>query len=233
MWELEDILHYNMNPDEAKAFKIALMWQDLSRQEFPNYQHSRLRKSGDPRKSLLFKYCYKLVQETKGLIPDHEYRLYVLAQLHILKYVATTKEHGLIDPIILVGDKAWKRWKIWKKKYDQKYRENITTSVDQQVTASSSIVSNELKRTKKFLIEKFKTIPTFEHVKKSIQDLSMIRWVSLGRVSPYYVLLSPFVGKCLSGKTFIEVFFFDLSVYDKSISQDVKMFFRQEFANEF
>ena len=111
MFDLEAILHYQMPPLEAKAYKLALLWQDATAKEYPEYNHIRLRKKGDPRKSLLFKYCYKLARETQGLIPDEQYPLYILAQLHILKHIATDNLHARIGPEILCGEKAWWRWK--------------------------------------------------------------------------------------------------------------------------
>ncbi len=75
MDELEPVFEWNMTQLEAKAFKLALMWDKLSKQELPNYKHAKFKKKGDPRKSMLFKYCYKLAKETNGLMEDYEYRL--------------------------------------------------------------------------------------------------------------------------------------------------------------
>ena len=233
MWDLEDILRYEMNSEEAKSYKIALLWMELAKHEFPDYKHTTLRKKGDPRKSILFKYCYKLVQETKGLIPDAEYRLYILAQLQILKYLALTKEHALIDPVILTGEKSWKRWKVWRAKYAQKKRETVTLIEAATVVAPNTKVANDLKSTKKFLAEKFKQVPTFEQIEQALKDHTMVRWVTIDRVSPYYILLSPWVSRCLDGRTFIEVFLFDLNVYESSITPQVRDLFRQEFNYEY
>ena len=233
MWNLEDILHYSMNEDEAKAYKISLLWMEIAKHEFPDYQHTTLRKKGDPRKSILFKYCYKLVQETKGTIPDYEYRLYILAQLQIFKYMALAEEHALIDPQILVGEKAWKRWQVWRSKYAARKRETVTLVEPVTVTVPNSRVINDLKHTKEHFIKKFGGVPTFEQVQQALKDHTMVRWVTMDRVSPYYILLSPWVSRCLNGRTFIEVFMFDLAVYENSITPQVREYFKQEFAHEY
>ena len=67
MWRLDAIVEHNMTPIEAKAVKIGIIWMKLSKEVFPNYNHMRVKK-GDPRKSALFRYCYKLIKETKGHI---------------------------------------------------------------------------------------------------------------------------------------------------------------------
>ena len=87
------ITQYKMDEIESRAYKVSLIWINRSRKIFPNYQHQRL-KNGDPRKSLLFKICYKLIRETQGGILDEEnYSLYVQAQLEVLKHIERNGEN--------------------------------------------------------------------------------------------------------------------------------------------
>jgi len=229
MSELELILQYEMTQMEAKAYKLALMWVKLTSKEFPGYQTSKLPKNGDPRKGLLFKYCYKLATETNGLIENNEYRLYIMAQLQVLKSITDGEVHALIDPNCLCGPKAWNRWRLWKNKYDKRISEAKTV----EISATSTKVKAELTRTKQFLFSKFAGDYTEDQIKRTIQDRVMVKWITLGRVCPYYVLLSPFLLKALNGKNLDEVFVFDLNIYKPSISQDIKDFFKLEFALEF
>lgn len=233
MYNLEDIIRYQMTPLESKAYKIALLWEELSAKEFPNYQHTRLRKKGDPRKSLLFKYCYKLVQETQGIITDGEYRLYVLSQLNILKNMRTTNIHARVDPGILCGEKAWKRWKLWKKLYDQKKKEYDNKIPMAKNVASNSSLESEFKRTYKFLFEKYNKNPSYQQIYQAVHNHTMIRWVTIDRVSPYYILLSPYVGKAVGGKSLDEFFLFKLDVYKESLNSDIKEIFKNIFNYEF
>ena len=113
---LERILKYDMSPEEAKAYKLCLLWDSICQKEMPNYKFSKSKASGDPRKSLLFRYCYKLLKETKGLIGDKDYRLYITAQIHVLCSITDGEVHALISPQCLTGDKAWRRWKLWKER---------------------------------------------------------------------------------------------------------------------
>jgi len=227
---LEVILEYEMTPDEAKAYKLCVLWDTLVRKEFPNEWATKLRKKGDPRKSTLFKYCYKLARETKGLIPDKEYKLYILDQLHVLRLQNDGKVHALIDPFILVGDKAWKRWKLWRKYYMQQL-EKPRTEEELEIQEKKSRVLINLDRTKKFLEKE--GVTSLEQIKAKLDDLSLIRWVSLGKVSPHYAILSPWISAALDGKTLEEVFLFDLTVYHQSIDKDVEKWFSENFAEEF
>lgn len=221
---LQPIFDYRMTRVEAKAFKMALMWEGLSAQEFPDYNHVKLRKSGDPRKSILFKYCWKLLQETKGLIDDGDYKRYILAQLQVAK---TYWVGGMIDPIILTGPKAWKRWKQWRYNYRRKM--SYDSTFDTEIHASSIKVLRDLVSTRKFLFEVYKDIPEF----KDVHLDHMVKWVNLSKVSPYYILLSPFIEKKLDGKDPQELFDIDLDVFKRSITDDIRGLFKIEFNHEF
>jgi hypothetical protein len=230
MSPLEVILEYEMKPLEAKAYKLCVLWDTLVRKEFPGERYTKLRRKGDPRKSTLFKYCYKLVRETNGLIPNNEYKIYIMAQLHVLKLQNDGKVHALIDPCILVGDKAWKRWKLWKKYYDHQLS-RPKTEEESDIKEKKSRVLINLNQTKKFLEKE--GVVSLEKLKEKLADLSLIRWISLGKISPHYAILSPWISKALDGKTLEDVFLFDLSVYHQSIDDDVRKWFSKNFSEEF
>jgi hypothetical protein len=226
--DLEAIVKYKMNELEAKAYKLCLLWEKVAKQELPNERHTRLRRKGDPRKSSLFKYCYKLARETKGLVPDDEYKLYITAQFQVLKLQSDGKVHALIEPCILVGDKAWRRWRVWKAHFDH---ESIRPRTAEELDINPSLALVELSRTKKFLIGELGDPPKIERLQEKVKDLSFIRWVTVGKVAPYYVLLSPYI-KRLLGDDLDDVFLFDFDVYRQAICDEVKEYFNKEFSYE-
>lgn len=215
MNELELILKYKMDDLEAKAFKIALMWQDLCKKEFPNERHVKISKDKDPRKTTLFKYAYKLARETKGLLSnDKEYYIYIVAQLQMLKLMKEGNIHALIEPQILVGENAWKRWKMWKNKFDKKLKE-VKTSQELGLITSPNRIKIELKKTLEFMSKKDYSSITKEQIN---------RWASNGSISPYYVALSPFAKKHIDR--------FDYELYKPSITPEIEEFFKKEFSHE-
>lgn len=220
---LEPIIDYNMPILQAKAYKIGLIWIELSRKLFPDYKHvNGYPKRGDPRKSSLFRFCYKLVRETQGLVPDNEYRLFIKAQLQMLKALDLGQGvHPRIDPGCLVSDKAWIRWKMWKRKYDQiaKRQTKEDTGLDM---ASEAVVYRELMSTKKFLEGRFDDLEE-ECFMTASRDIE--RYIALGKISGYYALLSPWVKRHCK-------LTIDLKLYDKSITPDIIAKFREIFPNE-
>ena len=79
----------------------------------------------------------------------------------------------------------------------------------------------------------FNPFSTLEDIQQAFDSRAMIRWITLGKVSGYYAILSPFVKKCLNGKNFDEAFCFDLSIYESHITDNIKGFFEEEFKYEF
>ena len=229
MGNLEDILEYEMPPMQAKAFKLSLLWERLCKQEFPDYPHVRLKVKGDPRKSILFRYCYKLVRDYDKIIPDEEFQLYMLSQLHVMK--AVMQSQGLIDPRILVGDKAWRRWRLWKRRYDKQMRQK-QSSEDAGITAPLHVIKKELEETRKFLNKALGGKKTYTKIESSIKDKNLVRWVNFDNVSPYYIILSPWVAVALDGDDFEDVFMFDTGVYFRSVTEEVKEVFREIFPEE-
>lgn len=222
MSQLEAILEYKMPELHAKAYKIALKWLKKVNEVFPGYKTDKLPKKGDPRNSNLFRHCLKLVKETNGIIPDDEYDLYLQAQLDTFKAHAQNGPIPLVGPQAIAGRPAWDRWVRWKRKYD--IRDNSTQPINSEpLVAQEAKVIAELKRTKEFLVKEYKGLPTEEQFKTNLIDGTLVRFITLNKISPYYVLLTPLISQ-----EFISKLKFDLSIYENDITDNVKYFFRNE-----
>ena len=227
---LEPILKYELNELEAKSYKLCLLWDAVIQKELPNYHTTRLKKTGDPRKCTLFKYCYKLATETNGLIEDKEYKLYITAQVQVLKSITQDKMHALIEPHCLVGDKAWRRWEMWKNQFDKLKNEKSQKLVS--IDSTPTNIRAYLTQTKAFLIEKFGDLPTWEQFALAYKQLLVVNWGRIGKLSPYYILLSPFVKKATGGRL-NTAFRVNFEVYRSSITNEVEVYMQEMFPNEF
>lgn len=227
MSDLEPILQYNMNDMEAKAFKLCLLWHEILRKELPEYRKDRI-KRGDPRKSLIFKYCYKLARETQGIIPDEDYKLYITAQIQVLKSIKSGDVHALVEPGCLVGERAWKRWKMWKYKYDFVYKKQTNEGTILNVHINHSRLHTELVQTRVWLQNQLGEHYTLKDLQRSKLDL--VKWIAFSKVSPYYVVLSSFV-KQHFGDPF-EAFGIDPELYEKDITDNIRQAFKVVFPEE-
>ena len=156
-----EIKKWGMDAAEATVFKLCLLWEEVVEKELEGValtHVTRLRKKGDPRKSTLFKYCWKLFRETKGLIPVNEYKLYMRAQIQVFKnlerdFGKKTDGGPRIDAQVLCGPKAWMRWMYWRNLYRKQTRvEEHVEQVQTEATDGYAYkVSQELAHTKRFM----------------------------------------------------------------------------------
>jgi hypothetical protein len=226
---LEAIIEYDMNELEAMAYKVNLLWLDKSRKIFPNYRHATMAK-GDPRKSLIFKICYKLVRETQGVLANDEYHLYVQAQLDVLRHINSGKSTPLIDPNCLVGEKAWKRWKLWKRRYDAICKKPIDKEIQKSPQAILKALEG-IERTKEFLAKTIGGDYTFEKIQECYINKNIFRWINLQKISPYYLAISPFAQKLLTEEDHKKINF-DVKVYEPCINDLVRKKFQELFPQE-
>lgn len=229
MNEKDKKIFYGMDSLESKAYDMYMIWVDLSRKKFPDYQHGRV-SHGDPRKSLLFKICYKLVRETQGdILEEKDYRLYVRAQLDILKHIENNGGKPIIDPNCLVGDKAWKRWKLWKKKYDSISQNSVEVS---QTGPGERKAIEAFEKTKEFIVKNLGACPSFEKYQEIYINKNLFKWINFGKISPYYVAISPYIAKIMQPEDFKRLNF-DLILYKNCITDEVKNKFIEFFPYEF
>lgn len=222
MSELEPIIKYKMNDMEAKAFKISIIWQEECKRELPGEQYSKLKKNADPRKSTLFKYCYKLAKETKGILNDEDLALYVRAQIQILKSIREGQIHALIEPHCLVGEKAWRRWKLWKYRFS-KMIGKIPTADELGISSKISKITAELNSDFDFLSK----MDCLDY--KNIDKIIIKRWINSGELSFYYAVLSPWFKKIFGD----EELDFDFVYYRSCINPQIDKYFRDKFNHEF
>lgn len=228
----ENIKKYKMDEIEIKVYKLCLLWEKLVDKEFPKgVKVTKLRKTGDPRKSILFKYCWKMLRETRGLIEDREYQLYIRSHLQVFKHLPEATAR--IDPVILCGEKAWKRWLYWRNLYKaqgkvQEHEEQVKSDAS---SGFAQKIHAELKRTKEFLKKQAKGPINEDFIKMVIENRSLLRWVTFGKVSPYYVVLSPLVKNQLE-VTFAEHYKIKLGVFESTVNDPIKKHFADLFSNE-
>jgi len=231
---LETILNYEMTSMEAKAYKIACLFKDNMRRACPD-QMGRANR-GDPRKTYLFKCCYKLLREKDRQIEDSDYPLYVRAQFDILKSMTKKNKDYLlcVTPSCLLGERAWKRWYLWKKLYDYQIAQPLTAEERGVDRNDEKRVTGLLMDDKEFLTTRLKEL-TRENVEKAVEGRALLRWVANGQLSPYYALLSPVLHEWLKDHklTVDSIFHIDFGLYEPGLTEGIKEFFHVEYQYEF
>lgn len=231
---LSAIIEYGMNDLEARAYKISLIYLEKAAKLFPNEIHYNVPK-GDPRKSYVFKHCYKLLRLHGDNLLESDVKLYVHAQLDILKHITQDQEHPRISPDILSGPKAWNRWLLWKNKYDKVKKFSATSTASQIINKNREKEALEkLTKTKMFFNVLFKP-PTKANVLISLDNGEFWLWVRWGKICYYYLMLSPTVKEWLEKANIklTDKVSFDASFYTEGITEEVIKYFEKEFNYEF
>lgn len=182
-----------MTPEETEVYRIAVTYEQEFRRIFADRLDAQtLRKNiiprtGNPLKSSIFRYMWKLRRETRGLLEIDEYRFYIQSNLEILKL-----KNAFVEPNVVCGDKAWIRYKVWKRLIDKKCEE-IAQQVSVEAVAPKHY--HELDRTKKFLYERCDGEPTSQKLKTFLDSNIFRFWIMQGKVSQFYAAHSPFLAK--------------------------------------
>jgi hypothetical protein len=226
MTKFDPIFEWNMSDVEAQTYKLAVIWEEQLEKLFPDDKHRKMPKKADPRKCTLFRFCWKLLRETRGLLKPEEYKLYIIANLQILR-----ANKGRIEPNCLVGEKAWIRWKVWQRLFNKKKQEQHGESALSSISLDPKVV-REIDCTKRFLYEKCDGPPSVEILNKFMKEGKIILWINSCKISKFYLALSPLAAKAFDFEAIENKCGFSLQLYRDKAGDGVNQYFKQEFIEE-
>lgn len=234
------IFEWKMSSLEISAYKLAVLYEEEYVSIFKGdmdgqgYRRNTLPKRSDPRKSNLFRHCWKLRRETRGLLEGDQYRQYIRANLTILKLNQGGGDkagHVYIEPNAICGDKAWIRWKVYERWYQTKLALTNSTPPPPSISSTHPKVIKEIDRTKRFLFEKCEGEPTKEKLCEFVNGGFFKFWIMTGKISKFYVVLSPFMEK--HKENLAKSCEFDLVLINERITNEVREYFGYEYKHEF
>lgn len=228
------IVEYKMTGQEALAYKMALMYQEEFHKKFHEtdlidgsvWRRNKLPNSGNPMKSNLFRYCWKLLRETRGILLPDEHRLYIRAQI----MGVGNKKDAHIEPNILVGDRAWWRWNVYKWLWEKKMADINSEEPPPSALTTDPKIAKELVFTKKFLFEKFDGEPTKDKVTEAATSPVFRFWIMQGKVSKYYIVMSPWMKEHI--ETLAQTCNFDPKVFSSKVTESLREYYDREFEYE-
>ena len=228
------IFEWRMADEEMAVYKIACiyereflkMFSGKSNLDGQTFRRNTLPKKGDPRKSNLFRYCWKLRRETRGLLSSDEFLPYIIANFSIIKM-----NKGHIEPLCICGDKAWARWKLHGRWVREKAEANAA-SAPIPSGSSDHKVCMQLDKTKKFLFEKCEGKPSYDKMNEFLENGFFKLWVATSKVSTYYCVLSSYISEDKLD-SLAKSCSFDPALVRQRITDGVKNYFKEEFEHEF
>ena len=177
----------NFNEDETFAYQLLCIWIDLRQKFIPDYLHTPLPKNlKNLRNSLLFKQILKFVRDNRRRFKGFQFVIFMTAQLQILGKLHKEGKAVLIEASCLTGKSADARYAVWKK---QIQAANKVTKITYEFVASN--LEFDLKNTYESIKTFCKNDINFENYAK--ESSSILKFAILKKISPVYVLLSPWV----------------------------------------
>ena len=229
-------IKYKMDKLETQAYEICWKWIEGLKKYFPDGRKIGMNSipncffdKKDPRKTLLFKYCYKFARESQNILDDDEIVLYIKAQFDILRYLDKNNIQVEISPNCLVGEKAWKRWKLWKFKYDVKVAKPC--EIPEAVGPGAIKAINGFEKTKEFILKTLGEAPTLERYREAYEKKELFAWINFGKISPYYIVVSPYLEKIIQPED-LKRLNFDSKIYKQCITPEVMQRFKELFPYE-
>jgi hypothetical protein len=178
-------LSFKYTPEEDSAYRLCCEWVKFSRKIFPDYRHGRIPQLKSLKKSTMFKVMMKLIRENKFKILE-DYQRYIKAQLLILKKYSMSGVPVLVEPTILAGEAAEKRWFFWHKLVAQanKLTRQQYSMLDSDMEYDLSVSSLEVNKIlcEEIIFEKF--LDNYSKIKTA---------VILRKIKPLYIHLSEWV----------------------------------------
>ena len=226
---LDQIIIWKMDDNEAETYKVALLWEkeiNKFKDEYDGewFRRTHMPRSKDPRESSVFRHCWKMRRETRGLIEPDQVEMFIKANVAIVRH-----HKGRIFPEIITGDKAWLRWKVWWRMYQTKLAEKNHTPPP---PVTDPKIMRDLLRTKRWIFEKFDGKPTIDKYQDYAGRGIIKMWALQEKISPFYVALSPWIRKICDIKDLEQAGAFDISAYEGLLTDEIRQYFEHEFPHE-
>lgn len=231
--EYDAIFQWNMTVDEANVYKLAVCYEQQYRKicgaiaDGQSIRRNSIPSRSDPRKSNIFRHCWKMCRETRGLLDPHDYKLFIAGNLTLLML---KKAH--IEPNSICGDKAWIRYRIYKRKYDAKMAEIACKAPPPSASTTDPKIIGQIDTTKKFLFERCEGSPSLDKLKSFINNGIFRFWIITGKISHYYVIQSPWISKIVNVDTYSEQCSFSAALMRERLTTEVREYFQYEFQHE-
>jgi len=193
-------LELNFTEEEVLAYQLVCAWVDLTQKLLPTYTHQKIARTGNIRKSIVFKHMLKFVRENNNKFKGFQFIIFMRAQLEIAKKLISEGKRVLVDVSLLHGEKAHVRWAVWKKLITK----NRQTQKAVYSYGETSLTA-EFDKTFKTIMLLLGEDITIE--KYTLESPNILKFTILKRISPLYVLCSKWIQK-LSDPIKTDILFF-------------------------
>lgn len=214
---------YNIiDKQEIRALTLYHHWVVNIKKILPDMRHGKFNEDKDPRKSNIFRYCYKLQREST--LEEKNYENYIRAQLIILKFLSKKYNTELvIDVNCICGEKAWKRWKV----YQARLIKTKNDSVNKYISFPNiTKLEKEFNSTFIFLKDKIQILNE-ENIKNNIENI--VIWFNLRKINPYFIIYNRIINNMYSHEDIRKIFKIDPILYLERTNDRIRQLYFKIF----
>lgn len=182
----DQLLNLSDDSDMVFAYHLLIYYLNSEYHYFPDYNHTKFNNLKPIKNQSAFKYLLKFVKDKKEIFKTPaEYFIFIKAQMEIIKILEN--KNPIINPSLLIGEKAEKRYFVWIKKM----RENkmMTKTVTRKLESKfiSLAFDNTITSLKDTLGDNF----TYENFYKNIRRILL--QIRAKQIDPIWCFVSEWV----------------------------------------
>lgn len=184
----EQLFRLASDPDKLLAYNLLIYYLNCEYNYFPNYNHTRFNDLKKVENQSAFKYMLKFVKDKKSVFESvSEYFIFIKAQLEIAKILES--KNPLIHPAILIGDKADKRYFVWKQKVANK---KMVTKIGTKILDEKTI-NLAFDKTLEYLKSTLLNEMTFTNFNRNISRILLL--IRCKQIDPLWCFCSKWISK--------------------------------------
>jgi hypothetical protein len=220
----DQLLNLSDDSDMVFAYHLLIYYLNSEYHYFPDYNHTKFNNLKPIKNQSAFKYLLKFVKDKKKIFKTPaEYFIFIKAQMEIIKILEN--KNPIINPSLLIGEKAEKRYFVWIKKM----RENkmMTKTVTRKLESKfiSLAFDNTITSLKDTLGDNF----TYENFYKNIRRILL--QIRAKQIDPIWCFVSEWVSQLPDDIKNEIISLTECEKYKDYNVDDIKKIYNEKFNN--
>lgn len=220
----DQLLNLSDDSDMVFAYHLLIYYLNSEYHYFPDYNHTKFNNLKPIKNQSAFKYLLKFVKDKKEIFKTPaEYFIFIKAQMEIIKILEN--KNPIINPSLLIGEKAEKRYFVWIKKMRENKMMTKTVTRKLEFKFISLAFDNTITSLKDTLGDNF----TYENFYKNIRRILL--QIRAKQIDPIWCFVSEWVSQLPDDIKNEIISLTECEKYKDYNVDDIKKIYNEKFNN--
>lgn len=220
----DQLLNLSDDSDMVFAYHLLIYYLNSEYHYFPDYNHTKFNNLKPIKNQSAFKYLLKFVKDKKEIFKTPaEYFIFIKAQMEIIKILEN--KNPIINPSLLIGEKAEKRYFVWIKKMRENKMTTKTVTRKLEFKFISLAFDNTITSLKDTLGDNF----TYENFYKNIRRILL--QIRAKQIDPIWCFVSEWVSQLPDDIKNEIISLTECEKYKDYNVDDIKKIYNEKFNN--